>query len=143
MGTEKTIYSTTVKVRGGRMGTATSDDGHLSLQLSIPQAMGGQGGEGTNPEQLFAAGYAACFQSALGFIARRQKVDANESTIASTVRLHPNGTGGYKLSVTLAVHLPGVEHKLAEQLVEQAHQVCPYSNATRGNIDVELVVVEG
>lgn len=140
MTTEKTIYSATATVRGGRTGTVTSDDGHLALQMSVPQAMGGPGGEGTNPEQLFAAGYAACFQSALGLIGRRQKVDTSNSTITSTVRLHPNGNGGYKLGVTLAVQLPGVEHDLAEQLVEQAHQVCPYSNAIHGNVDVDLVV---
>lgn len=142
MSTDKTIYSTSATVAGGRAGTVTSADGHLSLQLSLPQEMGGPGGEGTNPEQLFAAGYAACFQSALGLVGRRQRVDTSNSTITSTVGLHPNGQGGYKLSVKLAVSLPGVEREVAEQLLAQTHQVCPYSNAVRGNIDVDLVVVE-
>lgn len=142
MSTDKTIYSTSATVTGGRAGTVTSDDGHLSLQLSVPAATGGPGGEGTNPEQLFAAGYAACFQSALGVIGRRRHVDTSNSTITGTVGLHTNGQGGYKLSVKLAVSLPGVEREVAEQLLAQAHEVCPYSNAVRGNIDVELVVVE-
>ncbi|HEY0738576.1 MAG TPA: organic hydroperoxide resistance protein [Herpetosiphonaceae bacterium] len=142
MSTQKTIYSTSATVSGGRTGTVTSEDGHLSLQLSIPQEMGGPGGEGTNPEQLFAAGYAACFQSALGLVGRRRGVDTSSSTITGTVGLHPNGQGGFKLGVKLAVSLPGIEREVAEQLLAQAHEVCPYSNAVRGNVDVDLVVVE-
>lgn len=142
MSTEKTIYSTSATVTGGRTGTVTSEDGHLALQLSVPQEMGGPGGEGTNPEQLFAAGYAACFQSALGLVGRRRRVDTSSSTITGTVRLHPNGEGGFKLGVTLAVSMPGVEREVVEQLLAQAHEVCPYSNAVRGNVDVELVAVE-
>src|SRR4051812_35064029 len=100
--TEKTIYSTSATVHGGRAGKVTSDDGHLALNLSVPKEMGGPGGEGTNPEQLFAAGYAACFQSALGLAGRRAKVDTSESSITGKVGLLPNGSGGFKLSVTLA-----------------------------------------
>lgn len=142
MSTEKTIYSTSATVTGGRSGTVTSDDGHLSLQLSMPAATGGPGGEGTNPEQLFAAGYAACFQSALGVVGQRRGVDAGNSTITGTVGLNVTGGGKFKLSVKLEISLPGLEREVAEQLVAQAHEVCPYSNAVRGNIDVDLVVVD-
>jgi Ohr subfamily peroxiredoxin len=102
--------------------------------------LGGEGG-GTNPEQLFAIGYAACFQSALGVEARRQQLDASDSTVNSSVELGPVGSGGYGLAVTLEVLLPSIEQDVAEGLVEAAHKVCPYSNATRGNIDVTLKVV--
>lgn len=141
MSTERTIYSTSATVRGGRAGTAISDDGHLSINLSMPTAVGGPGGAGTNPEQLFAAGYAACFQSALGVAGRRAHVDTSDSTIVGTVGLLPNGSGGFKLTVKLAVALPGVDREIGERLLEQAHQVCPYSNAVRGNIDVELSLI--
>src|SRR5690242_18096883 len=103
MTTEKAVYATSVTVQGGRAGTATSDDGHLALNLSVPKAFGGAGGEGTNPEQLFAAGYAACFQSAVEFAGRRQRVDASNSTIIATVGLFPDGSGGFKLGVKMAV----------------------------------------
>jgi lipoyl-dependent peroxiredoxin len=109
--------------------------------LSLPTAVGGPGGDGTNPEQLFAAGYAACFQSALGLVGRRAHIDTSDSTITGTVGLLPNGSGGYKLSVKLAVALPGLARETGERLLEQAHQVCPYSNAVRGNIDVDLSLV--
>ena len=141
MNTEKTLYSTSATVRGGRAGTVTSDDGRLTLSLSVPTAVGGPGGDGTNPEQLFAAGYAACFQSALGLVGRRAHIDTSDSTITGTVGLLPNGSGGYKLSVKLAVALPGLDRKIGERLLEQAHQVCPYSNAVHGNINVDLSLV--
>ncbi len=140
MSTEKVLYTASATAHGGRAGKISTEDGHLALDLSVPKDLGGPGGAGTNPEQLFAAGYAACFQSALGVVGRRAKVDTSASTVTGQVSLHPNGAGGYQLSVTLTVALPGVEHAAAHELVEQAHQVCPYSNAVRGNIDVKLVV---
>ena len=99
-------------------------------------------GEGTNPEQLFAVGYAACFQSALMRVAQREQVDASQSTITSRVGIGPNGQGGFGLEVELRVSLPGVERAIGEKLLELAHQVCPYSNATRGNIPVTLTFDE-
>ncbi len=136
----KTLYTAEVTVQGGRGGHAQSSDGHLDVKLSPPAEMGGDGGEGTNPEQLFAAGYAACFQSALIQVARRQHVEAGLSTIHSQVEIGPNGKGGFELAVTLRISIPGVDKETAEKLVEVAHQVCPYSNATRGNIPVTLIV---
>ncbi|GAB4191486.1 MAG: organic hydroperoxide resistance protein [Roseiflexaceae bacterium] len=142
MSTEKVLYTASATAHGGRAGKINTEDGHLTLDLSVPKELGGPGGQGTNPEQLFAAGYAACFQSALGVVGRRAKVDTSASAITGQVSLHPNGAGGYQLSVTLTIALPGVEHAVAHELVEQAHQVCPYSNAVRGNIDVKLVLQE-
>lgn len=142
MSDAKVLYNTSATAHGGRTGKVTTADGHLAVELSIPKALGGAGGEGTNPEQLFAAGYAACFQSALGVVARRAHVDTNGSTVTGVVGLLPNGAGGYKLKVELQVALPGTERALAEQLVSQAHEVCPYSNAVRGNVDVDLTIVE-
>ncbi|HEY1016887.1 MAG TPA: organic hydroperoxide resistance protein [Herpetosiphonaceae bacterium] len=140
---EKVLFTASATAHGGRAGKITSDDGQLALQLTPPKELGGQGGEGTNPEQLFAAGYAACFQSALGLIARRARVDTSASTIRGEVSLSPNGQGGYQLGVTLRIALPGVDEQTAHQLIESAHQVCPYSNAVRGNIDVALVLEPG
>ncbi len=125
---------------GGRAGHGRTSDGELEVDLAPPVEMGGEGG-GTNPEQLFAIGYAACFQSALAGEARRQKLDASDSTVNSSVELGPTGGGAYALAVTLEVLLPTIEQEVAQRLVEAAHQVCPYSNATRGNIDVTLKVV--
>jgi Ohr subfamily peroxiredoxin len=127
-------------VTGGRAGHGRTSDGELEVDLAPPVEMGGEGG-GTNPEQLFAIGYAACFQSALAGEARRQKLDASDSTVNSSVELGPTGGGAYALAVTLEVLLPTIEQEVAQRLVEAAHQVCPYSNATRGNIDVTLKVV--
>lgn len=137
----KPIYKTTVKVEGGRNGHIQSEDGILNLDVRIPKEMGGSGGH-TNPEQLFAGGYAACFDSALNLIMRREKVQpSGNSVIDATVGLLDNGNGGFILTAKLAVHIPGIEKDLAKELVDKAHQVCPYSNATRGNIDVELEVI--
>jgi lipoyl-dependent peroxiredoxin len=138
----KILYTAEATVQGGREGHARSSDGNLVVDLRVPKEMGGAGGQGTNPEQLFAAGYAACFQSALMQIARRQKVDASQSTITAKVGIGPTGDGKYGLEVTLQVSIPGIEKALGEQLLEQAHQVCPYSNATRGNIPVTLTFEE-
>ena len=123
----------------GRNGHVASSDGALELDLSIPKEMGGAGGAGTNPEQLFAAGYAACFHSALQAVARKEKVSVRDSSVAAAVGIGKQGEG-FGLTVELAVSLPGLEPEAAQKLVDAAHQMCPYSNATRGNIDVNLRV---
>jgi Ohr subfamily peroxiredoxin len=136
----KILYTAKASVTGGRAGHGRTADGELDVDLRLPEEMGGPGG-GTNPEQLFAIGYAACFESALGGVARRKKVEAGEASIESSVSLLPTGDGGFKLAVTLDVSLPDVsDAEVAADLVRGAHEVCPYSNATRGNIDVELLL---
>lgn len=138
----KTLYQTSVTVTGGRNGSVKSEDGILELEVRMPKELGGAEQGYTNPEQLFAAGYASCFDSALNLIIGREKVKPESpSTVKATVSLHPDEKGGFKLGVTLSVHIPGIESSQAHQLVEKAHAVCPYSNATRGNIDVQLEVV--
>lgn len=137
----KTLYTAEAVVTGeGRDGHARSSDGVLDLDLAVPTEMGGKGGA-TNPEQLFAAGYAACFHSALRTVARREKSDLGESTVTASVGIGPNEQRGFGLTVKLVVDLPGFDREDAQRLVEAAHQVCPYSNATRGNVDVALEVV--
>lgn len=134
------IYTAKATSTGaGRAGHVTSDDGVLDKGLSVPKEMGGAGGDGTNPEQLFAAGYAACFHSALQLVARKEKVRLTDSSVTAEVGIGKQGEG-FGLTVTLVVALPGVEREAGEKLVDAAHQVCPYSNATRGNIDVTLRV---
>ena len=124
----------------GRNGHTRTNDGKLDVQLSFPKELGGSGA-GTNPEQLFAAGYAACFSSALGLIAQQRKLDAKDAAVTAEVSLNPTDNGGFSLSVTLRVELPeALAGDTGRELVEAAHQVCPYSNATRGNIPVNLVV---
>lgn len=137
---EKILYTAEASVEGGRQGHGRTSDGRLDVELSIPESMGGDGGAGTNPEQLFAVGYAACFQSALLGVARGRKLDASGSQIASTVGIGPTGAGGFTLQVTLDLHAPDLSHEDASDLMARAHERCPYSNATRGNIDVELMV---
>ncbi|QQQ76687.1 organic hydroperoxide resistance protein [Saccharothrix sp. 6-C] len=127
-----------IAVGDGRNGEVRSSDGVIDEQLSTPKELGGPGGEMTNPEQLFAAGYAACFHSALKVAARQAKVQIGETSVTAKVDLGPNGSGGFQLGVELATHIPGVEQAVAEQLTAAAHQLCPYSNATRGNIEVAL-----
>jgi osmotically inducible protein OsmC len=135
------LYKTSAKATGGRDGEAATLDGALSVKLATPKELGGGGGAGNNPEQLFAAGYAACFIGAMKFVASQggPKVPA-DTAVTSTVGIGPRSEGGFGLTVELAVSLPGVPHAEAEALVAKAHQVCPYSNATRGNIDVKLSV---
>jgi lipoyl-dependent peroxiredoxin len=134
----KTLYTAEAHVTGGRdKGHGTTSDGALEVDLRLPAEMGGQGG-GTNPEQLFAVGYAACFEGALGAVARRAKVETGDVSISSKVSLHPNESRGFELSVQLDVTLPSVDAEQAAELVRAAHQVCPYSNATRGNIAVTV-----
>ncbi len=134
-----TLYTAKAHVTGGRAeGHGRTSDGALEVDLRIPQEMGGPGG-GTNPEELFAVGYAACFEGALGVVGRRAKADMGEVAIDSEVSLSPDGKGGFVIGVGLNVALPGIEDPAtAADLVRSAHQVCPYSNATRGNIDVIL-----
>ncbi|MEU1532712.1 organic hydroperoxide resistance protein [Streptomyces fagopyri] len=134
-----TLYTAVATATHGRDGRAVSSDGKLDLQLAVPVEMGGSG-QGTNPEQLFASGYAACFASALGLVGRAAKVDVSEASVTGEVSIGKQGEG-FGLAVTLRVELPdSVDQATGRKLVEQAHQVCPYSNATRGNIPVELVV---
>jgi len=133
------IY-TAAATANGREGRAVSSDGQLDLTLAMPPALGGDG-KGTNPEQLFAAGYAACFASALGLVGRQEKVDTSEVSVTAEVSIGSNDAGGFGLAVVLRVELPdSIQSAVGQELVEKAHQVCPYSNATRGNIPVELVV---
>jgi lipoyl-dependent peroxiredoxin len=136
----KVLYTARAHVSGGRDGHGRSTDGELEVDLRRPTELGGTGG-GTNPEQLFAVGYAACFESALAAVARRRHVEAGDVTIDSAVGLLPTGDGGFRLTVTLDVSLPDVvDRPTAVDLVRGAHEVCPYSNATRGNIEVELLL---
>jgi lipoyl-dependent peroxiredoxin len=133
----KPLYTARATATGGRAGHAVSDDGVLDLDLKPPTEMGGPGGA-TNPEQLFAAGYAACFQSALAVVGRRQGVDTSGSTVEADVTIGTIPGGGYGLAVALRVSIPGVDAETTRTVAEAAHQVCPYSNATRGNIDVTV-----
>ncbi|MDT0396962.1 MULTISPECIES: organic hydroperoxide resistance protein [Streptomyces] len=133
------LYTAVATATHGRDGRAVTSDGKLDLGLSMPVELGGDG-VGTNPEQLFAAGYAACFGSALGVVGRAAKVDVSDAAVTAEVVLGKQGEG-FALAVTLRVELPeGIEEETGRKLVEQAHQVCPYSNATRGNIPVDLVI---
>ena len=136
MQTLKPLYTATATATGGRDGRAVSSDNVLDVKLSTPRELGGQGGDGTNPEQLFAAGYSACFIGALKFVAGQQKQPLPaETTVTGNVGIGQI-PGGFGLEVELNVSLPGLEQTAAEQLTEAAHKVCPYSNATRGNIEV-------
>lgn len=134
----KPLYTAVATATGdGRNGHVKTDDGMLDMTLKMPPGLGGPGGA-SNPEQLFAAGYAACFHSALKFVARPLKADVTDSTVRAHVSIGSNGAGGFGLGVTLDIHIPNVEPQAALELAQQAHHVCPYSNATRGNIDVQL-----
>jgi Ohr subfamily peroxiredoxin len=136
----KVLYTANAHVTGGRGGHGRTADGELDVNLRLPKEMGGEGG-GTNPEELFAVGWAACFESAIAGVGRRQLVDVGEVTIDSSISLLPVGDGGFKLEATLNVSIPAVsDREVAVELIRGAHQVCPYSNATRGNIDVELLL---
>ncbi|ALR10722.1 organic hydroperoxide resistance protein [Mycobacteroides saopaulense] len=136
------VYTAEALATGeGRDGRGRSSDGRLDLELAIPTEMGGSG-NGTNPEQLFAVGYAACFHSALRMIGRQEKADVSDSSVGARVSIGQLDNGGFGLAVELEVTLPNLDHQAAQQLTEKAHQVCPYSNATRGNIDVTLTVTD-
>ncbi|TMR89893.1 organic hydroperoxide resistance protein [Nonomuraea basaltis] len=137
----KPLYTAEATVTGGRaQGHGVTSDGILDLQLRQPKELGGNG-DGTNPEQLFAIGYAACFSTVLSMLGRRESLEAGDAAVSSKVMLIPNANGTFKLGVELDIALPSIEDPVqATNLVRSAHQVCPYSNATRGNIDVALVV---
>lgn len=134
------LYTATATAHGGRDGRVKSDDGVLDLGLSIPKALGGAGGAATNPEQLFAAGYAACFESALRLVARTQKVSLVDASVTAKVTIGKTQEGLFALSVSLHGNLPQLPREQAEALMKAAHEVCPYSRATRGNVEVQLVV---
>ncbi len=135
------VYTAVATATGdGRGGHAQSSDGVIDIDLAVPKEMGGPGGEKTNPEQLFAAGYAACFHGAARLVAGKQKADATGSSVTAEVGIGSNGQGGFALEVVLKVNFPAMDQATAESVVETAHQVCPYSNATRGNIEVTVDV---
>lgn len=135
------VYQTSVTAIGGRNGKARSDDGRIDVVLSTPKELGGPGGAGTNPEQLFAAGYAACFIGALKVAGQQLQVNVPpETSITATVGIGPRSQGGFGITADLAIALPGVDAESAQKLVEAAHQICPYSNATRNNVDVVLTI---
>ncbi len=135
-------YRTTASATGGREGQARSEDGKFNVKLSTPKELGGGGGDGSNPEQLFAAGYSACFIGALKVAAQQLKLQVPADTkVTAAVGIGPRSEGGFGITTDLRVELPGLDRADAEKLVETAHQICPYSNATRGNVDVGLTVV--
>jgi lipoyl-dependent peroxiredoxin len=135
------IYTARATATGGRNGHVKSDSGVLDIQVRTPQSLGGPKGDYLNPEILFAGGYAACFDNALLNIIREEKIKAGTTSVTAEVSLGKNEKGGFGLEITLQVKVPGVEHSVAEKLVNKAHQVCPYSNATRGNVEVTLVII--
>ena len=136
------LYRTTATATGGRDGQAATKDGAFAVKLALPKELGGGGGPGNNPEQLFASGYAACFLGAMKFVASQggQKVP-DDATVTATVGIGPRSEGGFGLDIALDVSLPGMSHADAEALVQKADQVCPYSNATHGNVPFRLTVV--
>ena len=136
----KVLYTTEAVVEGGRAGHGRTSDGRLAVELSVPKELGGEGGPGTNPEQLFAVGYATCFHSGLLSVAQGRKLDASDSTVTAQVGIGPTGRGGFGLAVALDLHAPNLSRVDAEDLMRRAHALCPYSNATRGNVDVTLRV---
>ena len=136
----KILYASQATAQGGRGGHVRTSDGRLDLPLDVPVEMGGPGGPGTNPEQLFAAGYAACFQSALMRVAAAQRLAIPRSKLIARVGIGPASEGGFGLSVALDLEAPGLDRAQAATLMERAHELCPYSRATRGNIDVSLSV---
>lgn len=135
------VYTTSATATGGRDGHAATADGTLDVKLATPKEMGGAGGPGNNPEQLFAAGYSACFLGAMKFVASQggPKVPA-DTTVKADVGIGPRSEGGFGIDVGLTITLPGLPRAEAEALVEKAHQVCPYSNATRNNVPVRLTI---
>jgi Ohr subfamily peroxiredoxin len=136
------LYRTAASATGGRDGHARSEDGKLDIQLSTPRELGGADGNGVNPEQLFAAGYSACFLGALKVAGQQAKVKIpTDAQVTATIGIGPRAEGGFGITADLAVSLPGVDRAQAEALVAAAHQICPYSNATRNNLDVGLTVV--
>jgi len=136
----KTLYTTNVTAKGGRNGQVKSENGVLDLEVRMPKGLGGANDDYTNPEMLFAAGYAACFDSALNLIISKSKIETGETSVAAKVSIGQNEDGGFGLAAELDVNIPGVSLEEAQELTEKAHQICPYSNATRNNIEVKLSV---
>jgi len=134
------LYTTEAVVEGGRAGHGRTSDGRLAVELSVPKEIGGEGGPGTNPEQLFAVGYAACFHSGLLSVAQGRQLDASDSTVTAHVGIGPTGRGGCGLAVALDLHAPNLSRVDAEDFLRRVHARCSYSNATRGNLDVTLRV---
>lgn len=134
----KKLYTAKATAAGGRSGNVTTDDGKIDKSLSVPKGLGGDGGDGTNPEQLFGSAYAACYGSALELIAEKEGVDLGDFSVTATVSIGKTEEGDLQLAVILDSYLPGVDVETGEKLVNKAHEVCPYSRATRDNIDVTL-----
>lgn len=134
----KTMYTAVSTAKGGRAGSVKTDDGKIDMQLSVPKSMGGDDGSGTNPEQLFASGYAACYGSALQAVAKKEKVDLGDFSVTANVDIGTTENGDFQLAVILDTYIPNIDVKKGEDLVNKAHEVCPYSRATRDNVDVTL-----
>ncbi|GAB3788992.1 organic hydroperoxide resistance protein [Dyella agri] len=138
----KVLYTATATAKGGREGRVHSSDDVLDVDLKVPKELGGQGGHGSNPEQLFAAGYAACFESAVRHVAREKKVTLKDASVTAHVGIGPREPIGFAIAVKLEVSLPGIDRAVAQDLVDTAHRdICPYSHATRGNVDVQISLV--
>ena len=136
------LYTATASAKGGREGHIRSSDGVLEADLKVPKELGGPGGIGTNPEQLFAAGYAACFEGAMRFVARQRKVEIRDAGVTAHVGIGPRQPTGFGIRVRLEVGLPGIDRAVAQDIADTAHRdICPYSHATRGNVDVEIVLI--
>lgn len=136
----KVLYTAEATATGGREGRVRSADGVLDLDLVTPRELGGAGGHASNPEQLFAAGFSSCFENAFRLAARRRKTPVGQCAVTAKVGIGPDGAGGFQLSVELHVRTPELERDAAEQIAEDAHKVCPYSNAVKGNVDVQVFV---
>ena len=136
----KTLYTTAATATGGRNGKVTSENGVLNIDVKMPKALGGANDNFLNPEMLFAGGYAACFDSALNVVIKMEQVKTGMTSVTAHVSIGQNETGGFGLAAELHANIPGVTVEVAQQLIEKAHAVCPYSNATRGNMDVKLTV---
>jgi len=134
------LYTTKATATGGRNGQVKSENGILDLAVKLPKGLGGANDDFANPEMLFAAGYSACFDSALNLIIKKENVKTGETTVTAKVSIGQNGAGGFGLEAELHANIPGVTIKVAQSLIEKAHQICPYSNATRGNMPVKLSV---
>ncbi|QAU24018.1 organic hydroperoxide resistance protein [Dyella sp. M7H15-1] len=138
----KILYTATATAKGGREGHIHSSDGVLDFDLKVPKELGGPGGQGSNPEQMFAAGYAACFEGAVRYVAREKKVTLKEASVTGHVGIGPREPTGFGITVKLEVSLPDMDHAAAQELVDIAHRdICPYSHATRGNVDVQISLV--
>jgi osmotically inducible protein OsmC len=139
---KKILYTATATAKGGREGHVHSSDGVLDIDMRVPKELGGPGGNGSNPEQLFAAGYAGCFESSVRHVARDKKVAITDASVTAHVGIGPREPIGFGIAVKLEVSLPGIDRAIAQELADTAHRdMCPYSHATRGNVDVQIVLV--